>query len=162
MPLTVAILTPSTVLSGSLKRRLTDESDMRASVVVSETDIAIRQLRAADVALLDHRLPPDLLFRVLRTLRYLPGTTRAIITGAPRTCEIIARYLEHGAAGYVLEGESEGQLVDVVRQIGAGEARLDPWLAPCVIERYRELRDRMSAPRQRRNGSRTRHDGDPA
>lgn len=144
MSITVAILTPSEGLSGSIAKLLSNQPDIDVTVVSSEKDVAIRQLQLADVALLHHGLPREVIFRVLRTLRFLPGRTCAVVAGVPKAGDIVARYLENGATAYTLEEESRTQIIDVIRRAGAGQARVDPWLAPRIIERYRELQQKMT------------------
>jgi DNA-binding NarL/FixJ family response regulator len=64
----------------------------------------------------------------------------AIVTAAPSEPDDLARYLEAGARGYHRSGESLAQLLDVIREVYAGDVRYDPFVMACLLRDYRALR----------------------
>lgn len=139
MAIAVSILTPSPLVSQRLQRRLADEPDVHLLVVPAEPDLAIGKLRRADVALLHHELPQTLLLRQLRGFRLLPDSARPVIVDVPDEPELLVRYIEYGAVGYVLRDEPDARLIKVVRGAAQGDVRLGPRLTLRLIERYRQL-----------------------
>lgn len=143
MVVSVAIVSPLPHISHDIQRTLGQDDRLATQVVPLEADIAIRRLARADVAVLHNDLPNETLMRLLRTLMLLPGTTMPIIVGAPDDPDLLVHYLEHGVVGYVLTGEPQERLREVVTGVTEGKAYINPGIATRLIDRYRSLRERV-------------------
>lgn len=143
MELSVAIVTPQPHTSHALQRALSPIPGLESRVIMLEPDIAIRSIGRADVVLLHNALSTNTVLRLLRTLLLVPGTTMPVVVDAPDDPDTLVEYLEHGAVGYVLAGEPPERLIEVVTGVAEGKAFIDPRIATRLIERYRQLRQRL-------------------
>jgi DNA-binding NarL/FixJ family response regulator len=139
MPLSVAILASSNDTIRSIASALEHSANLETFAVLAEYDVSVRQLRRADVVLVDHKLPCPLALHVLRVLMILPGDARPVIVNVPQDPALLVRYLEHGAIGYVLDSESSKKLITEIYFAAYGELRLDSWLYKPLLARIRQL-----------------------
>ena len=131
------------------------EDDMR---VVGEADNgrqALAQLRhrAADVMLLDIRMPGMDGLAVLRSLA--ADQVRVIVVTTFEIDQYVFEALAAGASGFVLKDSAPSELVHAIRVVAAGEALLSPsvtrlmvstfaqrWSAPTAVDGLDTLTDR--------------------
>ena len=94
---------------------------------------------AADVALLDMRMP-DSLATAHAVAEVAPGV-KLVGLGLSETEENVLVYAEAGFAGYVPREAPLEDLVPVLRSIGRGEARYSPRIAATLLRRLASLAD---------------------
>lgn len=62
-----------------------------------------------------------------------------IVVGLENQPELITRYIEAGAVGYVLREESMSKLVEKIRAVQSGQALVSPHIALCLMRRLAQL-----------------------
>jgi len=91
-----------------------------------------------DVAVLDVRLPDGSGVEVCRDVRSARPDLACIMLTSFADDEALFEAIMAGAAGYVLKQVSGSNLIDAVRQVGAGRSLLDPKVTERVLERLRK------------------------
>ena len=92
-----------------------------------------------DVAILDVRLPDGSGVEVCREIRSAHPEIACVMLTSYADDEALIASIMAGAAGYVLKQVGSLDLLDTIRQAGAGESLLDPALVERVLERLREI-----------------------
>lgn len=64
-----------------------------------------------------------------------------IVTSASSDSADLARYLVAGARAYHRSGEPLAKLLNVIREVDAGDLRYDPYVMECLLRHYRDMRD---------------------
>ena len=77
--------------------------------------------------------------QLLQQLRDGAPDARLIVTGAPDDRDVIVRYIESGAYGYVCDSEDFDQLLQVIRVVRSGEALARPNVIAPLYSRLAEL-----------------------
>jgi DNA-binding NarL/FixJ family response regulator len=90
-----------------------------------------------DVAVLDVRLPDGSGVELCRELRSSHPQLVCLMLTSFDDDEALFEAIVAGAAGYVLKQVKGNDIVDAVRQVGAGRSLLDPAMTARVIERLR-------------------------
>ncbi len=106
------------------------------SASAREAEARIPALRP-DVALLDGRLPDGSGVEVCRSIRSADPSIRAVILTSYDDDEALFASIMAGASGYILKQIIGPDLVDVVRQVAAGQSLLDASVTQRVLERVR-------------------------
>jgi len=91
-----------------------------------------------DVAVLDVRLPDGSGVEVCRDVRSARPDLACIMLTSFADDEALFEAIMAGAAGYVLKQVSGSNLIDAIRQVGAGQSLLDPKVTARVLERLRK------------------------
>ena len=91
-----------------------------------------------DVAVLDVRLPDGSGVEVCRDMRSIRPELACIMLTSFSDDEALFEAIMAGAAGYVLKQVTGSNLIDAVRQVGAGQSLLDPTVTARVLERLRK------------------------
>lgn len=138
----VLVVDQSRLIGSITATVLKDESDMRVIGSTASLDEALTILRSwpCDVVLVSTNLPGG---AALELIRALPSDSspRVVVIGVVEDEEAILRYVEAGAAGYVLRDDSEEDLVNKIRAVHAGEALVSPEMAAALMTRISELAD---------------------
>jgi two-component system, NarL family, response regulator DevR len=90
-----------------------------------------------DVAVLDVRLPDGSGVELCRELRSSRPELACLMLTSFDDDEALFEAIVAGAAGYVLKQVKGSDIVDAVRQVGAGRSLLDPMMTSRVMERLR-------------------------
>lgn len=90
-----------------------------------------------DVAVLDVRLPDGSGVELCRELRSTYPDLACLMLTSFDDDEALFEAIVAGAAGYVLKQVKGSDIVNAVRQVGAGRSLLDPMLTSKVMERLR-------------------------
>lgn len=138
-----------------------DHAEMRAAIaaqlaafgleVVGEAadgDGAVSLVRATrpDVVLMDVRMPGrDGVSATAQIVRELPSARVLVLTTFDDD-EVVAAALGAGAAGFLLKNAGPEALADAVARIAAGDAVLDPVVAPRVFAGFGRLARRAPSP----------------
>jgi DNA-binding NarL/FixJ family response regulator len=81
----------------------------------------------------------------LRAVRDRWGEMKLVVLGLPREDESVADYIEAGAHGYVLRGDSPEVLVSTVRGVQEGRGPCTPPVVTAVLQRIAALAEAPSA-----------------
>ena len=123
-----------------------------ADVLGTEPDIAvvgcatnakdglkIVQEQSVDVALVSVGLPDQSALELIRTILDVSPTTKVMALGLSENADDVLKYIEAGAAGYILKDSSLNNLVETVRSTRRGEAHVSAKIAGAMIERLSSL-----------------------
>jgi DNA-binding NarL/FixJ family response regulator len=124
------------VLREGLTAIINNQADMLVVAEASDANEALEQFRKhrPDVTLMDLRLPGKGGIEVMIDLHAeFPDARVVILTTFEGDVEI-QRALEAGARGYLLKNMPPKELVDVIRQVHAGQKRIPPRIAAQLAE----------------------------
>lgn len=121
-----------------------------AAVLQNEPDIeivgcattmaeALDLARRCDVMVLSSLVPDDAAFRITHSIVQANLPVKILILGLAESKEEILRYIEAGAAGYVLQDDSVDDLLVKVRATYDGQALISPEIAALLMSRVSEL-----------------------
>jgi DNA-binding NarL/FixJ family response regulator len=119
---------PDTFAAAVLSRVLGIQPDM---------DVVSGSIAACDVVLVHVSLTGG---RLALLAGIADAGKSAIVTAASPEPDDLARYLAAGARGYHRSGESLAKLLNVIREVDAGDVRYDPFVMACLLRNYRALR----------------------
>jgi DNA-binding NarL/FixJ family response regulator len=128
--ITVVIVDDHALVRAGIRARLASEIDIE---IVAEAETAehalslVRSLRP-DVMLLDLLLPGDSGFDVLPRIADISPATKVVVCSAMTSAGSIRRAFAVGAVGYVAKRASDGELLQAIRGVAAGERYVDPSL----------------------------------
>jgi two-component system NarL family response regulator len=134
---------------------LEDEPDCQVAGCVHNLADALEfmQTRQVDVALVSAGLPGQDALEFTRTLAERVPTTKVVALGLSEEHQNdTLRYIEAGAAGYVLKDSSLKEFLEVIRMASKGEARVSPRMAGVMMERLSSLARMFSTFENKMNG----------
>jgi DNA-binding NarL/FixJ family response regulator len=134
---------------------LEDEPDMEVTGVVSTLDDALEFLRThtVDVLLVSVGLPnQDALQLTRSTMDNTPATKVVILGLSEENQQDTLRYIEAGAAGYIVRDSSLHELIEVIRLAQRGEAHVSTRMAGAMMERLFRLARVFAAVENRMDG----------
>lgn len=132
---------------------LEDEAGITVAGCVTAGEAALRIIREGetDVALISVGLPGQSALDLTRRIVDQSPATKVLILGLSEEKHDVLRYIEAGAAGYILKDSSRDELIQTVRLANRGEARLSTRMAGVMMERLSNLA-RMFSGMERRIG----------
>ncbi|MFL6232861.1 MAG: LuxR C-terminal-related transcriptional regulator [Thermoanaerobaculia bacterium] len=92
-----------------------------------------------DVVLVDAGKDTRRALSRLRALRDRWGDVKMVVLGLPREDESVADFIEAGARGYVLRGDSPEVLVSAIREVQEGRSPCAPPVVTAVLRRITAL-----------------------
>ena len=102
----------------------------------------VEQLKP-DVVMLDVSMPRLNGIDVAKKISATTPSTRIIIVSIHSDESYVLRALKAGAKGYLLKASPEGDILNAVRAVAAGQAYLSPEMSRLLVEEYvREMRSR--------------------
>lgn len=110
-----------------------------------EGGLKIIQAQNVDAALVSVGLPEQGALELIRIIVNTSPTTKVLALGLSDDTEDVLKYIEAGAAGYILRDSSLKELIDIVRSTQRGEARVSAKMAGAMIERLSGLAKMFSA-----------------
>lgn len=116
-----------------------DAIDVLGSVTTAAE--AVSMAVDADMALVSATMPERETLSLITQLTEMHPPVKVIVVGALNHTPMIIKYLEAGAAGYVLDEESVDGLVRAIRLAADGHAELSPELAGALMKRIAQLAD---------------------
>ncbi len=127
------------VVRRGVRDMLEAEDDLEVVGEAGSVDEAIHRIPATrpDVAVLDVRLPDGTGVELCRELRSTQPEIACLMLTSFDDDEALFEAIVAGASGYVLKQVKGSDIVDAVRQVGAGRSLLDPALTARVMERLR-------------------------
>ena len=104
-----------------------------------EDGLKLIQKQHVDVALVSVGLPDQSALELIRAILDISPTTKVLALGLSEEADDVLKYIEAGAAGYILKDSSLEDLVETLRSTQRGEAQISPKVAGAMIERLSSL-----------------------
>ena len=104
-----------------------------------EDGLTILQEQKVDVALVSVSLPGQSTRQLIRTIIDVSPATKVLAVGLSEDANDVLKYIEAGAAGYILKDSSLSSLVETVRSTYRGEPHVSAKMAGAMIERLSGL-----------------------
>lgn len=143
--ISVLIVNKSRLICGVISTMLKDEEDIH--VIGWATDMneayALIESRKPDIVLISTNLPNNGALILTQNIDIATGP-KVLIMGVTELEEVILRYIEAGAAGYVLRADSADDLILHIRAVYNGEALISPEISAALMARLTELADAKS------------------
>ena len=140
-PIKLLIVNEIRLMGNVIVAALEDEPDIEAVACVTTYDEAIQVIRdnEVDVALVSTRLPDHGGLRLTNAINDLAPSTKVLALGLTEEKKRVLRYVEAGAAGYVLKDDSLEDLIEIVRATQEGRVFVSPEIAAAMMERLSSL-----------------------
>ncbi len=127
------------LVSDAIAAVMESVTDMAAVGTAATPEEAVAQLDQCDILLVSADLPADGALQLTRTVIETSPSVRVLVLGLSESRERVLRYIEAGAAGYVLKDDSVDDLLARIRAAYAGQALVSPELTAALIGRISEL-----------------------
>lgn len=120
---------------------LEDEPDINVVGCVTSPEEALKivQDKEVDVVLASTRLADQGALKLTSAITELEPATKVLALGLSEEKKRVLRYVEAGAAGYVLKDDSLDDLVSTVRAVQDGKMHVSPKIAAAMMERLSDL-----------------------
>ena len=105
----------------------------------AQEGLRIIQEQAVDVALVSVGLPDQSALELTRNILDSSPHTKVLALGLSENVDDVLKYIEAGAAGYILKDSSLNDLVETLRSTRRGEAHVSDKIAGAMIERLSSL-----------------------
>lgn len=133
------ILKGSSPHSDNVEREVANTPDIVVFATTHDVLEACRFARLSDVFIIDYTFQGNVP-AIIQVISSVIGTSKVVVVNIPDEPVEIVTCLESGALGYVRTTETGATLCDVIREVEAGQARLDAKVAPALITRLTLLR----------------------
>ena len=139
MTLRIFLVDDHEVVRRGVRDLLDAEDDFEVVGEAGSVEEALRRVASAapDVAVLDVRLPDGSGVELCRELRVTHPQLACLMLTSFDDDEALFEAIVAGAAGYVLKQVKGNDIVNAVRQVGAGRSLLDATMTSRVMERLR-------------------------
>lgn len=147
-PIKVLLVIEVRLIANLFASVLEDEPGMEIAGIVStvEDATAFLQRQPVDVALVSADLPDHQALKFTQSTMECSPSTKVVVLGLSEENQHDAlRYIEAGAAGYILKDSSLKELIDVIRLAQKGEAQVSTRMAGAMMERLFRLARVFSA-----------------
>jgi two-component system NarL family response regulator len=153
--ITVLLVIEVRLIGNLFSSALEDEPDMEVVGCVSAQEEALRVIhtREVDVVLVSADLPGQAALDLTRSIVECSSSTKVLVVGLSEENQYdTLRYVEAGAAGYVLKDSSLQEFIDMIRLATQGEARISTRMAGVMMERLFRLARMFSAVERKLDG----------
>jgi two-component system NarL family response regulator len=110
-----------------------------------EGALKIIQEKEVDIALVSVSLPEQKDLTLTRAIVDRTLATKVLVLGLAEEADDVLKYIEAGAAGYILKDSSLQDLIETIRSTQRGEAHVSAMIAGAMIERLSSLAKMFSA-----------------
>jgi DNA-binding NarL/FixJ family response regulator len=147
----VLLVNRSRLICSVMTAALEGEPDIQVIGSATSVDEALELARSenCDVVLVRNNLPNEGALKLAEALRDNVSSVKVLITGVAEQEEVILRFLEAGAVGYILSTETMTDLVKNIQAACRGEALVSPGMAGSLISRITELKQVRPIPEYR-------------
>lgn len=135
----VLIAEDSLLIRDSIRRVLDEAHGLLVVGCASNAEEIELLLPFSNVVLLSTTLGGLCAESVLAGIRDLRPGVKVFVLGAADHPEAILRYIEAGAAGYILENDTVEEMVGKLRAVEEGRAHISPAVAACLMNRVAQL-----------------------
>lgn len=145
-PIRILLVNEIRLMGSVIAAALEDEPDIQVVARVTSPDEALKVIQETevDVALVSTRLPDGGALRLTSAISDLAPSTKVLALGLSEEKKRVLRYVEAGAAGYILKDDSLDELIDTVRAVQEGKVFVSPEIAAAMIERLSDLAQMFS------------------
>lgn len=147
-PIKVLLVNEVRLIGNLFASVLKDEPDMEVLDCLLALDDALEFMKTqtVDVVLVSVGLPDQGALKLTRTIMESSPAAKVLVVGlAEENQHDTLRYIEAGAAGYILKDSSLQELMDMIRLARQGEARVSTRMAGVMMERLFRLARMFSA-----------------
>lgn len=130
---------PSRLICDSLRAALDNVADVYVVGCATTTEELYFLLPHANVLLLGTELEDTTALDMLDELRLTHPQTKVLILGVDECPHTIIRYVESGAAGYILQNESVEEVAQKLQAAHQEEAIISPAIAAALMSRLTHL-----------------------
>lgn len=130
---------PSRLVCDSLRTALDSEKDVYVVGCATTAEELHFLLPHGNVVLLGTELEDTTAFDMIDEIRMTHPNTKVLVLGVDQRPEAIIRYVECGAAGYILQDESVEDMVQKLQAASEEKAIISPSVAAAMMERLSHL-----------------------
>ena len=145
-PINILLVNEIRLMGNVIAAALEDEPDIHVVASVTNIDEALKivEEKAVDVALVSTRLPDKGALKLTQAITELAPATKVLALGLTEEKKRVLRYVEAGAAGYVLKDDSLDDMIETIRAAEEGEVFVSPKIAAAMMERLSDLAQMFS------------------
>ena len=145
-PINILLINEIQLIGNVIVAALEDEPDIHVvgCVTTPEEALKIVQENVVDVAIVSTRLSDQGAIKLTKALTELAPTTKVLALGLTEEKNRVLRYVEAGAAGYILKDDSLEDLINTVRAAQEGKVFVSPQIAAAMMERLSDLAQMFS------------------
>ncbi len=141
-PIKVLLVIEAPLIGSIFTSVLDDEPDIKVADCVTTVQDALQAIRQQDVdiALVSAGLPDQGALLLTRAIVDSTPTVKVLALGLlEEDKKNTLRYIEAGAAGYILKDSSLNEFIQIIRLAQKGEAQVSPKMAGVIMERLSNL-----------------------
>jgi DNA-binding NarL/FixJ family response regulator len=137
----VLIVIESHFMGDIFSEVLNDEPDITVVGCASTKEQALKMIREndVDVALISVQLSNKEALDLTSTIMEVAPSIKVLILGLTDNQHHVLKYVEAGAAGYILQDSSVADLVEAVHLAQRGEAQISTKVAAAILERLTKM-----------------------
>jgi len=137
----VLIVIESRFMGDIFTEILEEEPDISVVGCASDKIEALKLIRERkiDVALVSVQLSNESALELTRTIVDIAPTIKVLVLGLTDNKHHVLKYVEAGAAGYILQDSSVSDLVEAVHLAQRGEAQVSTKVAAAILERLSKM-----------------------
>jgi len=145
-PINILLVNEFRLIGNVIVAALEDEPDLHVVGCVTTPDEALKIVKedTVDVALVSTRLSDQGALKLTNAITEMAPSTKVLALGLTEEKKRVLRYVEAGAAGYVLKDDSLDDLIDTVRGAQDGKVFVSPEIAAAMMERLSDLAQMFS------------------
>ena len=145
-PINILLVNEIRLMGNVIAAALEDEPDIKVVGCVTSLDEAMRivQEEAVDIALVSTRLPDQGALKLTSAITEHAPATKVLALGLTEEKKRVLRYVEAGAAGYILKDDSLDDLIENVRAVVDNKVFVSPEIAAAMMERLSALAQMFS------------------
>ncbi|MBK7894156.1 MAG: response regulator transcription factor [Anaerolineaceae bacterium] len=130
---------PSRLVSDSLRTALDGQDDVYVVGCATTAEELHFLLPHGNIVLLGAELDGTTAFDMLDEIRTTHPETKVLVMGVEEQPALIMRYVEAGAAGYILQDESVNDMVEKLQAAHEEKAIVSPSMAAAMMDRLTHL-----------------------
>jgi DNA-binding NarL/FixJ family response regulator len=136
-PIRILIVDDHPIVRAGLAMLLANEPSftLAGSVASGESALAFLGHSAADIVLLDLRMPGTSGLEILPLIRKLESAPKVIILSSFNFDEDVYQAAKNGAQGYLVKDASHDEILETIRSVAAGRQHFPKDLADQIAER---------------------------
>lgn len=140
-PIKVLLVIEVPLIGNIFASVLEEEPDIKVAGCLSSLQDALTFLRqqTVDVAVVSIGLPEGGALSLVRTMADQSPSTKVLALGLSEDKQDVLRYIEAGAAGYILKDSSLQEFLEIIRLAQKGEAQVSTKIAGAMMERLSSL-----------------------
>lgn len=145
-PINILLVNEIRLMGNVITAALEDEPDIHVVASITNIDEALRIIEehTVDVALVSTRLPDQGALKLTRAITEMAPSTKVLALGLTEEKKRVLRYVEAGAAGYVLKDDSLDNMIETIRAAEDGKVFVSPKIAAAMMERLSDLAQMFS------------------